>query len=128
MDKVNTPVKKMQYALKRPPKAEESQKKHKTEMCRKWESGNCEFGSKCAFAHGKHELKPKLDRPLKYKTAKCKNFFNEGFCLYGPRCQFSHKDNSDRTAPNTPVRSRNNSKDHSKRRLPVFIALERRCN
>jgi len=29
----------------------------KYEMCKNWrETGNCRYGDKCLFAHGKHEL------------------------------------------------------------------------
>eukprot|EP00802_Teleaulax_amphioxeia_P002449 Tamp_02451.p1 GENE.Tamp_02451~~Tamp_02451.p1 ORF type:complete len:610 (-),score=131.87 Tamp_02451:2458-4287(-) len=30
--------------------------KHKTQLCRYWEAGNCFQGARCSFAHGAHEL------------------------------------------------------------------------
>ena len=112
------------YLYKRTPNNEDSQKKHKTEICRRWESGNCPFKGKCAFAHGEHELKPKADVPSNYRTKKCKQFFKEGFCSYGPRCQFSHQSDQNKTAPNTPVKDRKDSNAILKKRLPVFMELE----
>jgi hypothetical protein len=32
------------------------QAKRKTKMCMNYDSGNCAWGEKCAFAHGAHEL------------------------------------------------------------------------
>ena len=33
---------------------------YKTELCKNYEeTGKCNYGSKCEFAHGKNELKPK---------------------------------------------------------------------
>ena len=36
-----------------------SYEKYKTEMCRNWQRGNCEFGERCTFAHGAIELRQK---------------------------------------------------------------------
>eukprot|EP01101_Sappina_pedata_P009925 TRINITY_DN6131_c0_g1_i1.p1 TRINITY_DN6131_c0_g1~~TRINITY_DN6131_c0_g1_i1.p1 ORF type:complete len:337 (-),score=93.05 TRINITY_DN6131_c0_g1_i1:210-1220(-) len=64
---------------------------YKTELCRSFEeNGNCRYGSKCQFAHGKHELRQVARHP-KYKTEICKTFQNEGVCPYGLRCRFIHQ-------------------------------------
>lgn len=76
--------------------------KYKTEMCRNWQAGGCEFGGKCVFAHGIGELRVRG----RYKTKECKQFFTLGYCCYGERCQFRHS--------------------NSKKRLPVFVDLEHR--
>lgn len=46
--------------------------KHKTEMCRNWENGDCPYGTQCAYAHGNDELLKKRHVPTKYKTRLCK--------------------------------------------------------
>lgn len=64
--------------------------KFKTELCKNWQAGiECKFGSKCAFAHGYHELSQK-NLPTNYKTKVCKQFHEEMYCSYGSRCQFIH--------------------------------------
>ena len=88
--------------------------KYKTEMCRNWAAGYCEFGGKCAFAHGNSELRSRVLLASKYKTKLCKQFFSLGYCFYGPRCQFKHI--RDLALPSSPL----------KRRLPVFISLQRK--
>ena len=95
--------------------------KYKTEICRKWENGACEYKEKCNFAHGEHELrKPHVS--ASYKTKKCTQFFSKGFCAYGSRCQFSHEVTELKTAPSSP---KVNSIEFVKR-LPIFMDLERR--
>jgi len=49
----------------------------------------CKYGTKCQFAHGKHELRPVIRHP-KYKTEICKTFHTNGTCPYGKRCRFVH--------------------------------------
>lgn len=47
--------------------------KYKTEMCKNWvETGKCNYGDKCKFAHGKNELVQKLAANKHFKTKKCK--------------------------------------------------------
>lgn len=42
--------------------------RYKTELCKSYtETGNCRYGAKCQFAHGKEEIRPILRHP-KYKT------------------------------------------------------------
>ncbi|CAG9332503.1 unnamed protein product [Blepharisma stoltei] len=109
------------------------QTKFKSEICKNWENGYCEFGSECAFAHGESELRDK-PQAKNYKTQRCKQFHELGYCIYGSRCQFIHRDLSPDTADNSPVGSRvssrkgsfDASKDSSKKRLPIFVDLERR--
>lgn len=38
---------------------------------------------KCCFAHGKEELKAKINLPENYKTKPCKQYFTQGYCPYG---------------------------------------------
>lgn len=64
--------------------------RYKTELCRPFvENGTCNYGDKCQFAHGAHELR-NLPRHPKYKTELCKTFHNTAFCPYGLRCHFVH--------------------------------------
>lgn len=67
------------------------QEKKKTELCKNYVLGTpCPLGTRCSFAHGEEELKPK---PFNnYKTVRCRHFHERGFCQYGPRCQFLHND------------------------------------
>lgn len=75
-----------------------AQNLYKTELCRSFqETGNCRYGSKCQFAHGKQELRPVIRHP-KYKTEVCKTFHTIGTCPYGKRCRFIHSRKVD--APN----------------------------
>lgn len=120
---------------KRIPREADFHMKYKTEICRNWESGYCEFGDRCAFAHGYDELRQKTHITTNYKTRPCKQFYELGYCMYGKRCQFKHKEDSDdsdtRTASNSPPHSVKNSRDSSvesssKRRLPIFVVLEQK--
>ncbi|OMJ86637.1 hypothetical protein SteCoe_11786 [Stentor coeruleus] len=99
--------------------------KFKTELCRNWSIGMCEFGEKCTFAHGNHELRGVLNS--NYRTKKCKQFHEKGYCQYGNRCLFKHRDDSAETAENSeasPSRSpRDNSSENLKKRLPVFLRI-----
>lgn len=67
---------------------------YKTEMCKNWiQTGECEFGAECAYAHGKDELKKKASSIHKnYKTKMCKKWHvsTPGHCSYGDKCQFIH--------------------------------------
>jgi len=67
-----------------------AQNLYKTELCRSFqETGICRYGTKCQFAHGKHEIRPVVRHP-KYKTEVCKTFHTIGTCPYGKRCRFIH--------------------------------------
>ena len=64
--------------------------KYKTELCKTYsETGECPYGIKCRFAHGKEELFLK-DNGINYKKIECKSFSELGFCTYGSRCSFKH--------------------------------------
>lgn len=67
--------------------------KYKTELCKNWvELGKCNYGKKCRFAHGKHELVEKhVTNRCRYKSKKCNSFFTTMFCPYGVRCMFAHE-------------------------------------
>jgi len=64
----------------------------KTEKCRQfYELGYCDYGSKCMFAHGQHEINEDyLVRPRNYKTRMCITFQLDGYCTFGSRCSFVH--------------------------------------
>lgn len=80
-------------------KEEDLSAKYKTELCRNWEVGHCEYGDHCAFAHGSHELREKNILKKAYKSKPCKAFNEQGFCMYGSRCQFIHQNCSGRRLP-----------------------------
>jgi len=64
---------------------------YKTTLCKRWgETGSCEFGSDCLFAHGEAELRQTPDRPDNFKTILCKNWEAEGRCEWGEQCRWAH--------------------------------------
>ena len=66
--------------------------KYKTELCKYYEcNGFCKYGDKCAYAHGKENLRSKVTNTTAYRTKKCTQFFEQGYCPYGNRCQFAHQ-------------------------------------
>ena len=66
--------------------------KYKTELCKYFEiDGKCKYGDKCAYAHGKENLRSKVTNTTAYRTKKCTQFFENGYCPYGNRCQFAHE-------------------------------------
>ena len=68
-----------------------SSNKFKTEICKNFELfAECKFGQSCFFAHGKNELRSKVDFSHFYKTKLCRNYFRHGFCHYSSRCQYFH--------------------------------------
>ncbi|KAL4506830.1 hypothetical protein ABPG72_001251 [Tetrahymena utriculariae] len=67
--------------------------RYKTELCRNFQlHGTCNYGKKCQYAHGRHELQQKPERKTNqyYKTRPCKEFFNTLTCPYGQRCKYNH--------------------------------------
>jgi len=118
----------MEYFSIKPKRDTELKSKFKTEICRNWTQGCCEFGDKCIFAHGSEELRNKEYLAVNYRTKKCKQFHEQGFCQYGSRCQFKHVDicesgtsnESEKTAPSSP---REPSPRETRKRLPVFVRL-----
>ncbi|CAD5222659.1 unnamed protein product [Bursaphelenchus okinawaensis] len=67
-------------------------KLYKTELCRSWmESGRCNYGERCQYAHGDTEKRP-IPRHPKYKTEACQSYHQSGYCPYGPRCHFIHNE------------------------------------
>ena len=66
--------------------------KYKTELCKYYEiNGYCKYGDKCAYAHGKENLRSKVTNTTAYRTKKCSQFYEQGYCPYGNRCQFAHQ-------------------------------------
>ena len=64
--------------------------RYKTELCRQFEeSGICEYGTRCLFAHGSYELKDMKNRHPRYKSELCSSF-EIGQCSFGTRCSFLH--------------------------------------
>ena len=121
---------------KRTAREEDFKVKFKTELCKKWEQGKCEYGEKCAFAHGEDELRAKVHLSTNYKTKKCKQFHEKGYCMYGRRCQFLHTESgqphtASSSTAGSNVSSRKSSFDASeelnaKQRLPIFIEIGNR--
>ena len=66
--------------------------KYKTELCKYFEiNGYCKYGDKCAYAHGKENLRSKVTNTTAYRSKKCSQFYEQGYCPYGNRCQFAHQ-------------------------------------
>ena len=64
--------------------------KYKTELCKNWdEKGECPYKNKCKFAHGKDELREKINK--KQSKKKCAAFSKNWTCPYGTRCVYIHE-------------------------------------
>lgn len=108
--------------------------KYKTEMCKNWiELGKCNYGKKCKFAHGKHELVEKhVPNRNRYKSKKCNSFFTTMFCPYGVRCMFAHEQRTVEEINAETYYQRllrfpelmDNPYTRNRARLPVFENLE----
>jgi len=93
---------------------EDYKRKYKTELCKNWElRGNCKFGDKCCFAHGRRELKNKTLIHVKYKTKPCKQYHQTGYCPYGQRCQYLHKEAVQPNIFFTPCRAQNRDEPYT---------------
>jgi CCCH-type zinc finger/Zinc finger C-x8-C-x5-C-x3-H type (and similar) len=105
----------------------EPEAKIKTEICRNWESGNCEYGDKCFFAHGLKDLREKSNGKA-LKLQKCESFFKFGYCINGNKCQFRHTDITTDSAVNSLAPGKKKSRSSSQERhiAPVFVDLESR--
>ncbi len=65
--------------------------KVKTELCKYFElNGECRFGSQCAFAHGKSELKAKEEKKSEFRNKPCNKYYMLGHCSYGLKCKYLH--------------------------------------
>lgn len=64
---------------------------YKTEICKNFEiNKKCQWGDQCCFAHGRKDLREKMNLNSQYKTKICKNYHFKGYCQYGSRCQYFH--------------------------------------
>ncbi|KAL3314385.1 hypothetical protein Ciccas_006995 [Cichlidogyrus casuarinus] len=71
---------------------------YKTELCKKFLSSptqHCEYGSRCQFAHGVHELRVPM-RHIRYKTVLCQAYHSAGICPFDIRCNFIHNESLER--------------------------------
>ena len=60
---------------------------YKTSICKSWaESGNCQYGGACLFAHGEGE---KRSEGQQYKTSLCKNWEASGTVMKVMKCCYS---------------------------------------
>ena len=109
--------------LKEPLFKNESEARIKTELCRNWESGTCEYGDKCNFAHGLHELRDKL--VTKSVREKCENYFKHGYCISGSKCLFSHNEDGSSSIRKTSPQPNQQDKIFQVN-PPIFIDLETR--
>lgn len=71
---------------------------HKTIPCRAWkDTGRCNYGTRCKFAHGDEDLRmipeepPKIFNSPKYRTELCVKYHLLGSCPYGERCSYIHE-------------------------------------
>lgn len=108
-------------ALKEPVFRNDQENRIKTELCRNWENGKCEYGEKCYFAHGAHEIREK--QAPKVVKEKCENFFKQGYCISGSKCIFSHSDDGS-SPPLQKVPQINQQDKNAQFNKPVFIDLE----
>ncbi|KAI9479854.1 hypothetical protein BX667DRAFT_461872, partial [Coemansia mojavensis] len=73
---------------------------YKTALCRSFEEGSqCKYGENCRFAHGKDELRQRIN-PLNYKTALCRNEADGKPCPYGAKCDYVHQSDIKHTQSN----------------------------
>ena len=104
----------------------EPEAKIKTEICRNWEAGSCEYGDKCFFAHGMKELREKFSAKI-VKTQKCESFFKFGYCMNGIKCQFKHTDDGEGLSSTQALAKKNMSQAlPEKFNAPIFVDLESR--
>eukprot|EP00798_Chlamydomonas_sp_ICE-L_P031723 gene31723-6924_t len=78
----------------------------KTRICGKFKDGACQYGDKCRYAHGEHELRvlgpdgqpmgstvtpdKRAMINLMKKTRLCQEFVQTGACRYNEKCTFAH--------------------------------------
>jgi len=68
---------------------------YKTMMCTMFtQSGECNYGVRCQYAHGQEELRVVAPHP-KFKTQMCNKYNSATGCQYGDKCHFRH--------PNDPI-------------------------
>lgn len=118
---------------------------YKTAMCKNYvETGSCQFGAKCNFAHGPLELRgpnhhpPQGSGPMmmmnpamaamamknpRYKTSICTNIANGGMCPKGPMCQYAHNPGELRNTNSSsmPQQQMNNGLKHKTVMCTVYM-------
>jgi len=90
------------------PKSDFRPANYKTRLCLKWEQmGECSFGDRCNFAHGRQELRHQFTsievseawrtqpQPIhtkagSLKTRLCSKYHQFGICPYADKCKFAH--------------------------------------
>mmetsp|Transcript_9371 Transcript_9371/g.22338 ORF Transcript_9371/g.22338 Transcript_9371/m.22338 type:complete len:188 (+) Transcript_9371:61-624(+) len=73
---------------------EKRQPVKQTELCAFFAAGKCTRGSRCTFAHGTAQLRP---RPDLYKTRLCSSWALLQRCPYGESCTHAHGEEELRT-------------------------------
>jgi len=65
----------------------------KTEWCQMYkETGECQFGKRCWYAHGNSEIRSR-PRNRNYKTQLCYNYHTRNkVCHFGSKCQYIHEE------------------------------------
>ena len=93
----------------------------KKEICKYWESGKCDYGDKCLYAHGVSQIGEK--QGIKIQQERCENYNKFGYCFSGSKCQFSHsqKEKKVELSNNFDLVSK-----PAKIPAPLFIDLESR--
>lgn len=71
---------------------------YKIKMCVNYQSGMCNRGANCTFAHDESELQEAPHNPALYKTKICDNYA-EGTCGRGDKCVFAHGEGELREPP-----------------------------
>ncbi len=77
----------------------------KTTICQAWKtSGHCNYGERCRYAHGIHELRqPTRQFIYKNATIRCNRFEQFGVCPDGNQCQFIHDNRMKKMINQQPI-------------------------
>ena len=84
-------------------------RKRKTQLCTTYrDTGHCDFGEHCWYAHGSAELQ-EVAFTARYKQLPCSSYNRDGTCSYGHKCAFAHNE-SPRLLRIVPAASRSPAK------------------